>query len=170
MIAVDELSRFAQLASLTDTELATLADAGCDISYPAGWQLITEGQPADRCWLIREGTVGLDAHVPGRGDIVVQTLGSGDLLGWSWLMPPYRWHFGAHTVEPVRAIEFDSDRLTELVDLDPVFGRALNRMLLEAVLERLQATRARLLDLYRNPGDASAPAPLSGTGDSGSSR
>lgn len=170
MIAVDELSQFAQLASLTATELAVLADAGCDVSFPAGWQLITEGQSADRCWLIRDGRVRLDAHVPGRGDIVVQTLGSGDLLGWSWLMPPYRWHFSAHTVEPVRAIEFDSARLTELADLDPVFGRALNRMLLEVVLERLQATRARLLDLYRNPGDTCTPSPLSGTGDTGSSR
>ncbi|MEU0504314.1 cyclic nucleotide-binding domain-containing protein [Nocardia sp. NPDC005998] len=165
MTAVDELSQFAQLAALTDTELAVLADAGRDVSYPAGQQLITEGRSADRCWLIRDGRVGLDAHVPGRGDIVVQTLGSGDLLGWSWLMPPYRWHFGAHTVEPVHAIEFDSARLTELADLDPVFGRALNRMLLEAVLERLQATRARLLDLYRNPGDTSARSPLSRTGD-----
>ncbi|MEV5837593.1 cyclic nucleotide-binding domain-containing protein [Nocardia sp. NPDC052112] len=170
MIAVDELSRFAQLTSLTEAELAALADAGCDISYPAGWQLITEGQTADRCWLIREGTVSLDAHVPGRGDIAVQTLGNGDLLGWSWLMPPYRWHFGAHTVEPVRAIEFDSARLTELAELDPVFGRALNRMLLEAVLERLQATRARLLDLYRGPGDTASPGPLTGTAESGSSR
>ncbi|WP_433520224.1 Crp/Fnr family transcriptional regulator [Nocardia pseudovaccinii] len=170
MTTVDELAQFAQLASLTDTELAVLAAAGRDVTYPAGRQLITEGQPADRCWLIRHGRVGLDAHVPGRGDIVVQTLGSGDLLGWSWLVPPYRWQFSAHTVESVLAIEFDSARLTELADLDPVFGRALNRMLLETVLERLQATRARLLDLYRNPGDTSTPWPLSGTGDRGSRR
>ncbi|WP_433715869.1 Crp/Fnr family transcriptional regulator [Nocardia sp. CA-084685] len=170
MTAVDELSQFAQLASLTNAELAVLADAGRDVSFPAGRQLITEGQSADRCWLIRVGQVRLDAHVPGRGDIVVETLGSGDLLGWSWLIPPYRWHFGAHTVEPVLAIEFDSARLTELADLDPVFGRALNRMLLEVVLERLQATRARLLDLYRNPGDTFTPSPLSGVGDRGNVR
>ena len=85
-----------------------LADAGRDVSYPAGRTVITEGQPADRCWLIRRGQVRLDAFVPGRGDIVVQTLGGGDLLGWSWLVPPYRWHFGAHAVEPVLAVEFDS--------------------------------------------------------------
>jgi CRP/FNR family transcriptional regulator, cyclic AMP receptor protein len=167
---VDELSQFAQLASLTDAELVTLADTGRDVGYPAGRRLITEGQSADRCWLIRDGRVRLDAHVPSRGDIVVQTLGSGDLLGWSWLVSPYRWHFGAHTVEPVHAIEFDSARLTEFADLDPVFGRALNRVLLEAVLERLQATRARLLDLYRNPGNTYAPSPLGGTDDGSSSR
>lgn len=170
MTTGDELSQFARLASWTAAELAVLADTGRDVSYPAGRPLITEGQPADRCWLIRTGRVRLDAHVPGRGDVVVQTLGSGDLLGWSWLTPPYRWHFGAHTVEPVLAIEFDSARLTEFADFDPVFGRALNRMLLEAVLERLQATRARLLDLYRNPGDTSIPSPLVGIENGGSGR
>ncbi|MFF0610450.1 cyclic nucleotide-binding domain-containing protein [Nocardia tengchongensis] len=160
MVSAEELSAFAALAALDRAKLETLARAGHAVHYPAGQRLIVEGRRADRCWLISEGRVVLDAGVPGRGDVVVQTLGPGDLLGWSWLVPPYRWHFGAITAEPVRAIEFDSTRLTEFADADPSFGRALTLLLFEALLERLQATRARLLDLYRNPAETCTATPI----------
>ncbi|MGY4103102.1 Crp/Fnr family transcriptional regulator [Nocardia sp. R16R-3T] len=154
MTTVDELAEFAQLSSLSLAERTALAATGRDVSYPAGYRLIVEGQPAHQCWLIRRGRILLDSPVPGRGDLVVQTLGSGDLLGWSWLVPPYRWHFGAVAGDPVDAIEFDAAALTELAEADPKFGHALTLMLFEALLDRLQATRARLLDLYRNPAEA----------------
>ncbi|WP_433754583.1 Crp/Fnr family transcriptional regulator [Nocardia sp. CA-135398] len=154
MTTVDELSEFAHLGSLSRAELTALAATGRDVSYPAGHRLIVEGQPAQQCWLIRRGRILLDSPVPGRGDIVVQTLDSGDLLGWSWLVPPYRWHFGAVAGEPVHAIEFDATALTELAQGDPKFGYALTLMLFEALLDRLQATRARLLDLYQNPAES----------------
>ncbi|MGW4351882.1 cyclic nucleotide-binding domain-containing protein [Nocardia sp. NPDC004582] len=160
MVGVEELGEFATLAPLDHSALATLATAGRTVGYPAGQRLIVEGRRADRCWLIHTGHVVLDAHIPGRGETVVQTLGPGDLLGWSWLVPPYRWHFGAVTAEPVRAIEFDAARLTEFADADPAFGHALTLLLFEALLERLQATRARLLDLYRNTAETHAAATL----------
>ncbi|QIS11343.1 Crp/Fnr family transcriptional regulator [Nocardia arthritidis] len=160
MTTAAELAEFAQLATLGPEELAVLAAAGHDVTYPTGHRLIVEGQRADRCWLIRDGAVLLDAQVPGRGDVVVQTLGSGDLLGWSWLVPPYRWHFGARTVDTVHAIEFDSATLAEFAESDPAFGHALTLMLFGAVLERLQATRARLLDLYRNPAETCTCTPV----------
>ncbi|MEV6426407.1 cyclic nucleotide-binding domain-containing protein [Nocardia sp. NPDC051463] len=153
MPTVDDLSAFARLAALSKDERNTLARAGRDVSFPARHRVIQEGRPADRCWLIRHGRILLDAHVPGQGDVVLQTLDSGDVLGWSWLVPPYRWHFGAVTAEPVDAIEFDSAVLIRFGDADPRFGRALTLVLFEALLERLQATRARLLDLYRNPAE-----------------
>ncbi|WP_405182788.1 cyclic nucleotide-binding domain-containing protein [Nocardia sp. NBC_01377] len=159
MPTADELSVFTRLATLTPDELGTLAAAAHEVSFSAGHRLIEEGRPADRCWLIRSGLILLDAQVPGRGDVVIQTLGGGDLLGWSWLVPPYRWHFGAVAAEPVEAVEFDSAALTELVDADPRFGRALTLTLFEALLERLQSTRARLLDLYRNPAETPALYP-----------
>ncbi|WP_280492375.1 Crp/Fnr family transcriptional regulator [Nocardia asiatica] len=155
----DDLSEFGRLAALSANEVRTLARAGREVTFPAGHQVIREGRPADRCWLIRHGRILLEAQVPGRGDIVLQTLGAGDLLGWSWLVPPYRWHFGAVTAEPVQAVEFDAAILTELVDRDPRFGHALTLMLFEALLERLQATRARLLDLYRNPAETCTTGP-----------
>ncbi|GGN77720.1 Crp/Fnr family transcriptional regulator [Nocardia rhizosphaerihabitans] len=149
----DELSTFGRLAALSEDQLRTLARAGRDVVFPSGHRIIREGLPADRCWLIRRGRVLLDAQVPGRDIVILQTLHDGDVLGWSWLVPPYRWHFGAVTAEPVEAIEFDARVLTELSDQDPRFGHALTLMLFEALLERLQATRARLLDLYRNPAE-----------------
>ncbi|MGW4740662.1 Crp/Fnr family transcriptional regulator [Nocardia xishanensis] len=149
----DELSAFGRLAALSEDQLRTLARAGRDVAFPAGHRVIGEGLPADRCWLIRRGRILLDAQVPGRGGVVLQTLEGGDVLGWSWLVPPYRWHFGAVTAEPVEAIEFDARTLAELADRDPRFALALTLMLFEALLDRLQATRARLLDLYRNPAE-----------------
>ncbi|KZM75141.1 hypothetical protein AWN90_21805 [Nocardia terpenica] len=156
------MSEFAHLASLSPAELAALARTGREVSFRTGERVITEGRPAQRCWLIRRGRVRLDVHVPGRCDVVVQTLGHGDLLGWSWLVPPYRWHFGAVADEPVHAIEFDTAALSELADEDPSFGRALTLMLFQALLERLQATRARLLDLYRNPAGGGVEYPCHG--------
>jgi CRP/FNR family transcriptional regulator, cyclic AMP receptor protein len=161
---VVELSEFAQLRSLGRAELRVLAEVGRDVSYPSGKRLITEGGVADRCWLIRRGRVVLDTHVPGRGDIVVQTLGPGHLLGWSWLVPPYRWRFGARVGEPVEAIEFDARALSEFASADPEFGRALTLMLFEALLDRLEASRARLLDLYRNPAECGSRVTHSGAG------
>lgn len=169
MPTVDELAAFPRLTSLSRTDLAVLAELGHEASFPAGQRVLVEGQPADRCRLIRTGRVVLDSRVPGRGDVVIQTLGSGDLLGWSWLVPPYRWHFGARAAEPVDAVEFDSTRLIEAIEADPRFGRALTMMLFEALLDRLQATRARLLDLYRNPREENED-PRRGTRRTGSDR
>ncbi|WP_067857055.1 Crp/Fnr family transcriptional regulator [Nocardia shimofusensis] len=153
MPSVDELAAFPRLASLSRANLAVLAAIGREVSFPAGQRVLVEGQPADRCWLIRTGRILLDARVPGRGDVVIQSLGSGDLLGWSWLVPPQQWHFGARAAERVEAVEFDAARLLDAARTDPEFGFALTSMLFAALLDRLQATRARLLDLYRNPGE-----------------
>lgn len=84
---------------------------------------------------------------------VVQTLGPGELLGWSWLVPPFRWDFGARAITTVTAAELDGGLLRELADKDPAFGYALTRALFEVLAHRLRATRARLLDLYRSGRD-----------------
>jgi len=123
-----------------------------DVEYDDGARLFDEGGPASQCWLIQHGRVALDTAVPGRGQVVVQTLGPGDMLGWSWLVPPYRWHFGARAVGTVRATAFDAEQLRLLADHDPSLGYALTRQLLVVVLDRLQSTRARLLDMYGDPG------------------
>jgi CRP/FNR family cyclic AMP-dependent transcriptional regulator len=74
-----------------------------------------------------------------------------DVVGWSWLVPPYRWHFGATVVSPTRAAVVDTGALRALADEDPALGYQVSLILLDALLNRLQATRIRLLDLYRNP-------------------
>lgn len=148
---VTELSEFPRLARMTPAELGMLAQAGRVVTYAPGERLLTEGAIAEHCWLICEGHIQLDAHLPGRGDLVIQTLSRGDLLGWSWLVPPYRWQFGARALGPVTAIQFGARLLADIADRHPTFGRALNTILMETLVDRLQATRARLLDLYRNP-------------------
>lgn len=115
---------------------------------PAGRIIFREGARADRFWLIREGRVALDIHVQGRGDIVIEHLGPGSVLGWSWFFPPYRWQFGAVAAEQTLTIEIDAAGVRRLCDEDARFGYQLSRRLAEVLADRLQATRMRLLDLY----------------------
>ncbi|MFJ1730564.1 cyclic nucleotide-binding domain-containing protein [Streptomyces sp. NPDC088254] len=119
-----------------------------DVSFEAGLRLFEEGRPADRFWIVRTGTVALDLHVPGRRPAVVESLGRGELVGWSWHFPPYLWHLGAEAMTPVRAWEFDAEEVRVMCAADPAFGRAIAVWVGCAVAQRLQATRVRLLDLY----------------------
>jgi CRP-like cAMP-binding protein len=95
--------------------------------------------------------VALATPVPGQGLVVVHTLGPGDVLGWSWLVPPCRRRYTATTAGPVSAVRLDTARLRALADADPALGYPLALGLLEAVALRLQSTRSRLLDLYGSP-------------------
>ncbi len=147
------LAAYPVFAQLPQAELELIASTARTVQFAAHQRLFTEDRPAQGCWLIEDGRVALDMTVPGRGQVVVQTLGSGDVLGWSWLVPPYRWHFGATSVVPVTATEVDTGQLRALAEQDPRFGYTLVLTLFEAVLQRLQATRARLLDLYGSPHD-----------------
>ncbi|NJP75595.1 cyclic nucleotide-binding domain-containing protein, partial [Streptomyces sp. C1-2] len=101
-----------------------------------------------RFWIIRTGTVVLDLRVPGRGAADVDSLGHGELLGWSWHFPPYRWHLGAEALSPVRAWQFDADTVRAACARDPEFGRAVATWVGQVVAHRLQISRIRLLDLY----------------------
>jgi len=125
-----------------------------EVGYAAGQRLFNADEHASGCWIIRAGRVAIDLPVPGHGDIVAQTLGPGDIVGWSWLIPPYRWQFGARALDPVTAVRLDTAGLKAMADEDFAFGYLLVLMLFQAVAHRLQATRARLLNLYGNPSQA----------------
>jgi CRP/FNR family transcriptional regulator, cyclic AMP receptor protein len=127
-----------------------LAAMGHRVRFLAGSRLFEEGGPADRFWLLHDGHVRLDLHLPGAGTAVIETLGSGDVLGWSWLFPPYRWQFGATAIEPTLAVEFDGAGFRRLCDEQPALGYELTLRFMHVVVSRLQATRVRLLDLYRS--------------------
>ncbi|MFD8565446.1 cyclic nucleotide-binding domain-containing protein [Streptomyces sp. NPDC057694] len=118
------------------------------VNFREGARLFEEGGRADRFWIIRSGTVALDMHVPGRRAAVIETLGFGELVGWSWLFAPYLWQLGAETVSPVRAHEFDAARVREMCDADPELGRRIGHWVGEVIGHRLLAARIRLLDLY----------------------
>ena len=139
------------LAGLSHDQRAAIAKIAHHEDYAPGTRLFDEGQPADRCWVVTSGRAVVETDIPGRGRTVVQSVGPGELLGWSWMMPPHRWHFSAGVTVPTGAVVVDAVELRKLADADPVLGYQLSRILLDALLTRLQATRIRLLDLYRHP-------------------
>lgn len=132
-------------------DLVTLV-SGCahNVAVPPGRLLLAEGGVADTVYLLRRGRVALEVHRPGGPPLVVETLGPGAVLGWSWLFPPYRWHLDARAIEPVGAIALDASCLREKAEADPGFGYALMQRFAGILVDRLQATRLRLLDLYGN--------------------
>jgi CRP/FNR family cyclic AMP-dependent transcriptional regulator len=139
------------LRGISPDNVARLAGAAVVVSIPAGRRLFDEGARADKCWLLTGGHVALDLNMPGRPNLIVETLGSGDVLGFSWLAPPHEWQFGAETVEPTTAFELDGAAVMTLCDSHPDLGYQLALRMLDAAVRRLQATRIRLLDLYGAP-------------------
>ena len=107
-----------------------------------------EGQPADEFYLIRHGHVAIEVHAPGRGTAIVETMGPGTVVGWSWLVPPYQWTFDARAVDQTAAIAINGVCLRDKARADPAFGFELLSRVSTELLGRLQATRLRLLDLY----------------------
>ncbi|MET7479276.1 cyclic nucleotide-binding domain-containing protein [Streptomyces sp. NPDC005648] len=127
---------------------ARLLRVGRETAFPQGARLFEEGGHAGRFWIVRSGTAALDMHVPGRRPPVVETLGIGDLLGWSWLYEPFVWQLGAVAVTPVQAYEFDAVAVRLMCLDDPAFGRAVEHWVGRVLAHRLSAARARLVDLY----------------------
>ena len=124
--------------------------------FGPGQRIFAEGGTADRFWLIEDGEVALEIQVPGRGLVTIETLGPWTVLGWSWLDPPYRWRFGATARRATSAIEVNALSLRQRLAQDPQLGYALTRKFLDVVVDRLQSTRLRLLDLYAHGGQVGA--------------
>ncbi|GHC52564.1 Crp/Fnr family transcriptional regulator [Streptomyces flavofungini] len=119
-----------------------------EVNVPVGTRLFQEGGQADRFWVVRTGTVSLDMYVPGRRAPVIETIGHGELVGWSWLFPPYVWQLGAETISPLRAYEFDAVAVRAVCQDDPTLGVEVAMWVGKVLAHRLQSARTRLLDLY----------------------
>ncbi|MFD7507939.1 Crp/Fnr family transcriptional regulator [Streptomyces sp. NPDC059853] len=139
------------LAGLTPGHRGQLLALSRNASFPADRRMFEEGEDAVTFWIVGRGSVALDIHVSGRPAPVVETLGPGDLLGWSWLFPPYQWHLGARTLSPVDVHAFEVAEVRSHCESDPAFGYDLARAVAAVIGERLRATRIRLLDLYGPP-------------------
>lgn len=146
-----DFRNFPPLRGLADAQLSELAATASEEHYRDGERIFTEGRPARGCRLVRSGQVVLDTHVPGRGRMTVDTLHAGDVLGWSWMVPPHRWHFTATALGDTHAILLDTDRLMSFAEDDPVLGYAMAKVVVAVLLDRLQSTRVRMLDLYGVP-------------------
>ena len=149
MRTIDQLmTEVPAFQGLPADRLELISGCGENRSFQAGHMLMRAGEPADTFYVIRHGTVALETFVPQRGPLVIETLDDGDLLGWSWLFPPYRTEFDARAIGVVRTVAFDGACLRGKCDDDPALGYELMKRFAEVLTERLQATRLRLLDVY----------------------
>jgi CRP/FNR family cyclic AMP-dependent transcriptional regulator len=143
------LSRHAFLHGLRAGHIKTLAGLARPVAVAVGQCLVREGDQADAFYLLELGRVAIEVNAPGRGVLRIQTLEGGDIVGWSWLLPPHRWHFDARALEPVRALALDAKKLRALCEGDHELGFQLLRRLVAVMAGRLAATRLQLLDVYK---------------------
>ncbi|MFG3266356.1 cyclic nucleotide-binding domain-containing protein [Streptomyces bobili] len=151
------VARTGVFGAMTKEHREQLMSLAHEVSFTAGERVFNEGGKADRFWIIHTGTVALDLHVPGRRPVVVETLGAGRLLGWSWLAPPHIWHLGAEAASPVRAYEFDAATVREMCANDPGLDHEQCTYVSGVLARRLRGARVRLLDLYAPYGAGEVP-------------
>lgn len=139
------------LNGLNSDYLHLLQESATSERFEAGQPVFQEGQQAGHFYLVRTGQVRLSAYVPGRGTITVQTVSAGAALGWSWLFPPYRWHFSGIANEMTELIAFDAQLLRDASETNHDFGYELIKRVSCVLLQRLQETRLLLVDFYGLP-------------------
>jgi CRP-like cAMP-binding protein len=144
MRTIDELVADSPIfAGLDRSRLELVAGCARNTGFAAGEYLFREGDRADTFYRVL-----LEAFGPGRGALTIQTVDAGDVVGWSWLFPPYRWHFDARALDIVRAVAFDGACLRGKCDQDHTLGYELLGRFSPVMLQRLQATRLQLMDVY----------------------
>lgn len=135
------------LKGIPPEHLKVLVGDAMPAEFKAGEAIFEEGDPANRFYLIRSGKVELRSPIdPDHEPITIETIEADSVLGWSWLFPPYCWHFEARAVTPVKAIFFYGTRLREQCEADHELGYELMKRVSAVVVERLQATRRRLAE------------------------
>jgi CRP/FNR family transcriptional regulator, cyclic AMP receptor protein len=134
------------LHGLRADQLDALAATASQAMFPAGHRIFAEGGPAGSFWLVASGYVALDAQVPGESPVIIGTVGIGGPLGWSWLLPPYQWAFGAVCVTKVSAFEFRAPAVRDHCAADPDLGHELTQRMFQVLAARLRDTRDRLID------------------------
>jgi CRP/FNR family transcriptional regulator, cyclic AMP receptor protein len=144
----DLLAKHSFFQGLKAEDLKLIAGCGSNVHFEPGEFLFREGDQADRFYALREGSAVVEIHVPQAGPVVIQSIGPGEILGWSWLFPPYRWQFDARAREGIRATVFDGQCLRTKCESNPALGYELMKRLAFMVSQRLEATRLQLLDIY----------------------
>ncbi|MFE0255824.1 cyclic nucleotide-binding domain-containing protein [Streptomyces sp. NPDC059010] len=136
------------LTALPPPQRERLMSLAREVSFAEDARIFEAGGTADRFWVIRSGAVSLDQKVTALQRVTVASLGAGDLLGWSWLFPPYRWDFGAEAFSPVRAYEFEAAAVLRVCEEDTRLGLSLVRHVAEILAHRLEMTRGKLMEQY----------------------
>lgn len=128
--------------------LVLLADCALTARFNPGQVIFRQGEKADRFYVIESGRVVLESSADGEEPLVIETIGSGDLLGWSWMMPPYVWHFTARAIESTEAIHFAGEILRDYCNKDHSLGFELHKRMSEVMMKRLQAARRKMLSMH----------------------
>jgi CRP-like cAMP-binding protein len=139
-------------AGLDKAFAALIVGCARNVRFEAGQQLFREGEPADELYLVRHGRVALEINAPGRGAMTFLTIGQGEVVGLSWLVPPYRWSYDARALEMTRAISLDARCLRGKCEADHDLGYEMMKRFTPVLLERLHATRLQVLDVYGKAG------------------
>jgi CRP/FNR family transcriptional regulator, cyclic AMP receptor protein len=139
------LAQHAFLAGLDRRYLRQLAGLASHKSFKTLQMIFHEGDPANELYLICKGKVALETALLGCDAIQIQALGEGEVLGWSWLLPPYQWHYSARALEPTQAIALDGAALRALCERDHDLGYEMMKRFALVIVQRLAATRARFL-------------------------
>src|SRR5450755_4224296 len=142
------------LLGLSEHHVRLLADCAVRVDFEADQVVFREGETANRFYLIERGEVALESNTAGGKTVAIDTIGDGDLLGWSWLFPPHVWRFTARATKRTTAIFFYGTVLREYCEKDHTLGYELLKRMSEVMTRRLQSTRGRLLETYA-PGAAS---------------
>ena len=144
MIA-ESLTTHSFLEGLLPDQLERLAELAVLVRFDAGEVIFRQREVADGFYLLRKGNVKLSYEVPGQRSIEIQRIGTGELLGLSWLFAPYKWEFSATAIEAVEADFFAATDLRAECARDPKLGYELMERIAKVLTERLQATRHKLL-------------------------
>jgi CRP-like cAMP-binding protein len=123
---------------------------GCasNVRFEADQFIFREGEEANQFYIIRDGKVALEIFAPERGPMIIDTLDKGEILGWSWLVPPYQWRFDARALEPTKAIALDGKCLRKKCEQHHDLGYELLKRFADIMAQRLDATRLQLMDMY----------------------
>ncbi len=133
---------------LRDEHLELLSGCAKNIRVESDEYFIRTGKEANYFYLIRHGKAALELYHPNRGPIIVQTMHAGEVLGWSWLLPPFQWHFDVRAVEFMRLVALDGECLRTKCEEDHELGYEILKRFTHIITARLHATRIQLLDLY----------------------
>ena len=135
-------------AELQDGDLKLICGCAKNVRFGSGEIIAKEGQSADEFYLLREGRIAVAMPSPNGGCLNIDTLDAGEVVGWSWLFPPYIWQFDLIAVTPIRALSMDGRCLRTKCDDDPRLGYDLMKRFSRVMAERLAAARLQAIDLY----------------------
>jgi len=143
------LSRQPFFEGIPEPQLEVLTGCASQVRFAAGEFLFHMGADADVFYLVRHGRIGLELYTSERGPITVMTAGEGDVVGWSWIVPPFKWELDARAIEPSLVLQFDAACLRKKCEADHELGYEMYKRFAPIIAKRLQATRLQVLDVHR---------------------